>query len=214
MVGYSLEAVVPEHRLQRAAGVAHTSAELATVFKLQKSIGGALQICTVTIPPGLLPERQPVDVDILGLDQFEQARLAVRAAPSAGTTATVGSFGNCEVADDVVDHNGSGAQLPGDGLAPACIARPDARRKGKSRLVCARDGLLGVVNGLNGENRPEGLLLKKTHCRIDIGNHGWLEKIRTQVRARMTAAKHLRAPADGVLEQIANVVDVLGDNQL
>src|SRR6476646_8229335 len=125
-VGSLFEAVIAKHRLQRAAGVADAGGYAATELKLQEGIGGALQIRTITIPPGFLAPRQVINVHVLGLHHFEQAGFTVRAAPAAVLATAVRSFGDGEVTDDVVDHHRARSQLGGDALAASGIAGPDA----------------------------------------------------------------------------------------
>ncbi len=143
----------------------------------------------------------------------QQACFAVGASPSAGAAAAVGSLRNAKVADGVVDHHCARAQACGNRLAAFGVARPHACRKRESRIIRARDGFFRVFHRLHGENRTEGLFLKKFHRGIYAGNDGRLEEIRAKVRARFSAAQDASAPRHRIGNQIAHALHMLRTNQ-
>src|SRR5262245_30316364 len=109
-----LYAVVAEYAFQCSSSVAQAGAEGVGVLKLQEGVGDVFEIRAVAEPPLLGAARCAVNVNIFRLHQFEQAGFAVSASPAAEAAAAVRRFGDCVVADGVVDHHGAGPELGGD----------------------------------------------------------------------------------------------------
>src|SRR6266705_241420 len=126
--------MAPEKSPEGPAGFSNSGGQTSAEFELQESVGGALKVRSVTVPPRLFAVWQTVDVDVFQLDHFEQAGCAVGASPTACSAAAVRSFCDSEVADRIIDHNGAGAQFSprsGRGLPPH---RTFAPRETASRI--------------------------------------------------------------------------------
>src|SRR5579885_3339512 len=179
------------------AGMEEFADKAGRKCKLEEGIGGAFEIRTVAIPPGFFRARHVVGIDVLRLHHFEEAGFPMRASPATQSTATVGSFRNSEVADRVIDHYRSRAELPRDLLSTPFVRRPDARRESKMRVVRARNSLHGIADCLNRKDRSKGFFLEEAHRGIHLCHHRRLEEIRPEIRTRFSAAENLRASLGG-----------------
>ena len=93
------------------------------------------------------------------------------------------------------------------------VARPYTRRKRESGIVRTRDGFFGVFHRLHGENRTEGLFLKKFHRGIYAGDDGRLKEICAKIGAGFSAAQNSRPARYRIVDQIAHALHVLRTNQ-
>src|SRR6266850_1011297 len=186
----SLQSVITKKCLQCASRVAEFRDNPGGKLGPQKSIGGALQIGAVAVPPWFFAARQPVHINVFRLHHFKQAGLAVRAAPAAGAAAAMWRFRNCEVTDRIIHHDSARAQALGNRFTALCITGPDAGRQRKGRLVRARDGAFGVTHTLQGKYRAEGLFLKEPHRGIHTSDDRGFKKIWAEVGTGMAAAKN------------------------
>src|SRR5258707_34944 len=98
-----------------------------------------------------------VDGDVFGLDHFHESGLAMGAAPAALLAAAVGSFGDTEITDGVVDHYGAGFEATGGGFSAGVVACKDAGGQCEFGIVAMRDGFFFVLDDLNREDWAEGL---------------------------------------------------------
>src|SRR5207247_3928357 len=156
----SLQTVVAEKSFHGAARVSQLGADAAGKFKLQKSVRGALQIRSVTVPPWLFASRQAVDINIFHLHHFEQPGFPMRATPAARATPAMRRFGNTEIADGVVHHDRARAEFRCQRHSSSFVLGPNTRCQGERRIIGVRNRLLGITENLNGEDWPEGFLLK------------------------------------------------------
>src|SRR5690606_15740064 len=105
----------------------------------------------------------------------------------------------------VVDVRHARAQAPRDREAALLVARDDAGREPVLRVVRELDGLVDALDRDDRCDRAEGLLAHDLHVLRDAGQHGRLE----EEALVLAAAEHLRALLDGVVDLIANLVELL-----
>ena len=65
--------MAPEKSFESPASVSNSGGQTSAEFELQESVGGALKIRAITVPPRFFAVWQTVDVDVFQLDHFEQA---------------------------------------------------------------------------------------------------------------------------------------------
>src|ERR1700676_1503348 len=194
--------MIAEHGFHGGGGVAEFGEEGGGKLELEEGVCGFVEIRAVAEPPGLLRAGHVIDVDVFGVDHFEEAGFAVGASPAAEAAAAVGGFGDGEVADGVVDHDGAGAESAGDGFAAVGVGGPDAGGEGEGGIVGASDGFFGIANGLYGEDGAESFFLEEAHGIVYAGDYGGLEEIGAEVGTRMAAAEDGGAVLRCVCEEI------------
>src|SRR6267143_4901454 len=141
----SLQSVIAKKCFQCAPRVAEFRGNSGGKLESQKSIGGALEVRAIAVPPRLFAARQPVHINVFRLRHFKQAGLAVRAAPATRSAASVWRFRDCEVTDRIIHHDCARAQTLGDRFTALRVSGPDAGGECKGRIVRASDGAFGVA---------------------------------------------------------------------
>jgi hypothetical protein len=141
-----------------------------------------------------------VDVDVLGLGVLQVALLAELAADPGLLVAAKGVPGVEQVV--VVDPDGAGAQALGDPDGPGRVAAPDGAGQAVGGVVGDGDRLVVVVEGDDGQDRAEDLLLGDPRGRVDPGEDGGGEVEATLVAGNLDpmAAAGLTLAEKGFLE--------------
>ena len=158
----------------------------------------------VSEPPDFRHAGKQVGVHVLHLHHLCQAHLAVGAADAAELEPAVRRLGDAKARDHVVNHHRAGLDPLCHALAATTICRPHTGSQAEVAVVGQANGLVVGVEGRDGKDRAEGLLLDDAHVLRHVGEQRRRVEVRPEFGQALSALQQARAMQHGVSHMLVH----------